>query len=488
MCGIIGCIDFSNDGNRGVAPLIVDGLSCLQHRGQDAVGVATFDHDNQMHFRRKKGMVREGFSEKSHVTELKGKCGIGHVRYPTSGNNVSKEYQPFYVNSPYGLLIAHNGNLSNAEQLKRELFENDKRHLNSHSDSEALLNVFAHALQTTDDFELAVKEVYERCDGAFSVVIMIIGVGIVAFRDKNGIRPLIYGHKKNDDGSNTWMVASESVALTSMGFTVSKDFKPGEAIFFDQRSNKISHYYHYDRNPLTPCVFEYVYLARPDSLIDQVSVYRTRLRMGKMLGEKIQREWGDKDIDVVIPVPDTSLPTALATAEHLGVKYREGLVKNRYVGRTFIMCDQDTRQQSIRRKLNILDFEFRGKNVLLVDDSIVRGNTSLQLVNLARSAGANKVYFASAAPEIKYQNVYGIDMPNRKQLIYNKANDESRTISEMINADDVIFQDLDDLKTSILLGPNCEFDDLECSVFDGQYVTGVDPATLSYVESTRSGG
>jgi amidophosphoribosyltransferase len=420
---------------------------------------------------------------------LKGHVGIGHVRYPTAGGAKSSEAQPFYVNSPYGICLAHNGNLTNYDELADLLIRQDRRHLATNSDSEVLLNVFAHELQirvngqpTPENIFDAVEAVHERCSGGYAIVAMIIGFGIVAFRDPNGIRPLVLG-ERDSDGHKDYMVASESVALDALQFERVRDVKPGECLYIENNGTLNSRSLPGEVRH-TPCIFEYVYFARPDSILDDLSVYKTRLRMGEQLAGKVVRDFPDHDIDVVIPIPDTSSTSALQVAYHLGVKYREGFIKNRYIGRTFIMPGQAERMQSVRRKLNAIDLEFRGKNVLLVDDSIVRGTTSQQIIKLAREAGANKVYFASAAPPVRYPNVYGIDMPAASELIANgRTNDE---IEEIIGADRLIYQDLHGLVRAVRHG-NSAITEFDTSCFSGEYVTGdVTPEYLSDLESRRN--
>ena len=424
-----------------------------------------------------------------HMLRLRGNMGIGHVRYPTAGCESSAEAQPFYVNSPYGITLAHNGNLVNAEALKDNLYREDLRHINTNSDSEVLLNVFAHELQqhgklklTEDDIFAAVAGVHRRCKGAYAAVALITGYGVVAFRDPYGIRPLVYGERKTPDGMD-FMVASESVALDVLGFDLIGDVKPGEAVFISMEGKLVTRQCA-DNPHYSPCIFEYVYLARPDSIIDDVSVYKARLRMGEKLADKIRRTIPDHDIDVVIPIPDTSRTAALQLANNLGVKYREGFIKNRYIGRTFIMPGQQQRKKSVRQKLNAIDLEFKGKNVLLVDDSIVRGTTSEQIIQMARDAGANKVYFASAAPPVRYPNVYGIDMPSKDELIANgRSVDE---IATAIGADWLVYQDLDDLIDAVHKGNN-SIESFDCSVFTGEYVTGdVSGHYLEHLEQLRS--
>ena len=469
--------------------MLYDGLTMLQHRGQDAAGIATLK-DNRVYLRKDNGMVRDVFLDK-HMMRLVGNFGIGHVRYPTAGTSSIAEAQPFYVNSPYGITLAHNGNLTNAEVLAKELYEIDRRHLNTDSDSEVLLNIFAHELQefdqpnlTPDDIFHALKAVYERCQGAYAVVAMIAGHGILAFRDPNGIRPLVYGQRKTEKGVE-YMVASESVALTALGFEVVRDVAPGEAIFIDLN------YQLYTKQCIaaakhTPCIFEYVYFARPDSIIDNISVHKARMRMGEKLAKHILKEWGENHgIDVVVPIPDTSRNSALELALHLNVKYREGFNKNRYIGRTFIMPGQSLRKKSVRQKLNAIPLEFKNRNVLLVDDSIVRGTTCYEIIQMARDAGAKNVFFASVAPPVIYPNVYGIDMPVKSELI-----SSGRTVDEVrqiIGADRLIFQDLDDLIHAVNNTKYSRVDSFDCSVFDGKYVAGnIDDAYLENLKTKRA--
>ncbi len=485
MCGIIGIV-----GKSPVNQGLYDGLTVLQHRGQDAAGIMTSDGD-RLHLRKDNGLVRDVFHTR-HMLRLKGNMGIGHVRYPTAGCSSSAESQPFYVNSPYGISLAHNGNLTNAETLKGDMFREDLRHINTNSDSEILLNVFAHELQRQgklridegDVFE-AITRVHKRVRGAYAAVAMIIGYGIVAFRDTHGIRPLVIGRRETPGGTE-WTVASETVAVDALGFERVRDLEPGEAVFIDVDGN-----FHSRRcaegSVYSPCIFEYVYFARPDSIIDGISVYKARLRMGERLARKILREWPQHDIDVVIPIPDTSRTSALQLSYELGVLYREGFIKNRYIGRTFIMPGQKQRKKSVRQKLNAIGLEFRGKNVLLVDDSIVRGTTSKQIIQMARDAGANKVYFASAAPPVRYPNVYGIDMPTTAELI-GHGRDEKQ-IAEAIGADWLIYQDLDDLISAVLYKDNKRVRQFDTSVFSGEYPTGdVTPEYLKQLEQCRSDG
>ncbi|HEX9878153.1 MAG TPA: amidophosphoribosyltransferase [Gammaproteobacteria bacterium] len=468
MCGIVGIV-----GHSPVNQAIYDAMTNLQHRGQDAAGIMT-EQDGQLHLRKNNGLVRDVFQQ-HHMLRLRGNMGIGHVRYPTAGSASLAEAQPFYVNSPYGICLGHNGNLINSEELKRLLFEIDRRHLNTGSDSEVLLNVFAHELGnlslgrglTPDAILDTVEAVHQRCSGGYAVVAMIIGVGIVAFRDPHGIRPAVLGIRETAQGIER-MVASESVALDALGFKLERDVKPGEGIFIDKRGELFSRE---QRNGAlySPCIFEFVYFARPDSVIDKLSVYKSRLRMGEALAAKILRLRPDHDIDVVIPIPDTSRTAAVQVAHELGLKYREGFMKNRYIGRTFIMPGQAQRAASIRQKLNAIDLEFAGKNVLLVDDSIVRGTTSKQIIDMAREAGAAKVYFASAAPPVRYPNVYGIDMPAASELVANGRSVEE--VRRIIGADWLVYQDLDDLVRAVH-HENSGIEAFDTSCFSGEYVTG----------------
>ena len=483
MCGVIGIV--SND---SVNQLIYDGLTILQHRGQDAAGIVTCDQQ-RLHLRKANGFVKDVFHTR-HMIKLRGNIGIGHVRYPTAGCASSAEAQPFYVNSPYGITMAHNGNLINAECLQDELFRTDRRYINTNSDSEVLLNVFAHELGEQrklnidhKDIFKAVEGVHRRCQGGYAAVGLIIGHGIIAFRDPHGIRPLVFGKKINSDGNTDYMVASESVALLSLGFELIRDVKPGEAIYISEQGQLFSQQCHAAAQ-LSPCIFEHVYFARPDSIIDGISVYKARLRMGKLLAKKILREWKKHDIDVVIPIPDTSRTAALPLAYELGVKYREGFVKNRYIPRTFIMPGQSMRKKSVRQKLNAIDLEFKGKNVLLVDDSIVRGTTSKQIIQMAREAGAKKVYFASASPPVRHPNVYGIDMPSVQELLAHNRTDEQ--VAELIGADKLIYQDLEDLIKAAQAG-NKHIKHFDSSCFNATYVTGnVDQDYLDNLEAQRN--
>ncbi|MBT8066295.1 MAG: amidophosphoribosyltransferase [Gammaproteobacteria bacterium] len=468
MCGVVGIVS-----KQAVNQDLYNALTVLQHRGQDAAGIVTWSEADGLAQRKSNGLVRDVFRHR-HMMRLTGNVGIGHVRYPTAGGSKSSEAQPFYVNSPYGICLAHNGNLTNFDELAALLIDEDRRHLSTNSDSEVLLNVFAHELQrvvngdpTPENIFDAVAAVHKRCTGGYAIVAMIIGFGIVAFRDPHGIRPLVLGERKAD-GHKDYMVASESVALDSLQFKRVRDVGPGECVFIE--NDGTLHARDYDGDTWhRPCIFEYVYFARPDTILDDLSVYKARLRMGEQLAGKIVRDFPDHDIDVVIPIPDTSRTSALQVAYHLGVKYREGFIKNRYIGRTFIMPGQAERAQSVRRKLNAIDLEFRDKNVLLVDDSIVRGTTSKQIIKLAREAGARKVYFASAAPPVRYPNVYGIDMPAASELIANGRTVEE--IQEKIGADRLIYQDLHGLIRSVRHG-NSAIREFDTSCFSGEYVTG----------------
>ncbi|PSV37925.1 MULTISPECIES: amidophosphoribosyltransferase [unclassified Photobacterium] len=482
MCGIVGIV-----GSTPVNQSIYDALTVLQHRGQDAAGICTLE-SNRFRLRKANGLVRDVFEAK-HMQRLQGNVGIGHVRYPTAGSSSASEAQPFYVNSPYGISLAHNGNLTNAADIRETLFEQAKRHVNTTSDSEILLNILANQLEHCPSYPIspeeifkAISEVHRIVKGAYAVVAMVIGHGLIAFRDPNGIRPLCIG-KREEQGKAEYMVASESVALDAVGFDFVRDIAPGEAVYITFDGQLFTQQCA-DNPQLNPCVFEFVYFARPDSFIDKVSVYGARLAMGTKLGEKIKREWADIDIDVVIPIPETSCDSALEIARTLDKPYRQGFVKNRYVGRTFIMPGQQMRRKSVRRKLNAIRSEFKDKNVLLVDDSIVRGTTSEQIIEMAREAGAKKVYLASAAPEIRFPNVYGIDMPSANELIAHGR--EVEEISNIIGADGLIFQDLQDLVDAVAEG-NPEIKLFETSVFNGNYVTGdVNQKYLEYLDSLRS--
>lgn len=485
MCGLVGIL-----GNEPVNQSLYDGLTVVQHRGQDSAGIITSDGD-RVFLRKDNGLVRDVFHTR-HMVQLQGTMGIGHVRYPTAGSDSRAEAQPFYVNSPFGIALGHNGNLTNADELRDELFEQYLRQLNTSSDSEILLNIFAHELRSAigdsrlraspKDLFAAVGGVFNRCKGAYAVVAMVVGVGIVAFRDPCGIRPLIYGTKNSDSGISH-MVASESVALDVLAYDRIRDIRPGEVMLIDMEG-KVHRSICAKESKYAPCIFEYVYLARPDSIIDDIPVYQTRMQMGKRLGEKLKRDWPDHDIDVIIPVPDTSRTAALEMAKLMKIPYREGFIKNRYIGRTFIMPGQAERKKSVRQKLNAIAAEFSDKNVLLVDDSIVRGTTSQKIIELAREAGAKKVYFASAAPPVRYPNVYGIDMPSSTELVASNRNSEE--ICNEIGADKLIYQCLDDLIAAVQ-ECNPEITEFDTSCFDGKYVTGdVTPEYLSRVDNLRN--
>jgi len=482
MCGIVGIV-----GKSSVNQALYDALTVLQHRGQDAAGIVTVD-DGVIHLRKDNGLVRDVFHTR-HMKRLTGQFGIGHVRYPTAGSSSSAEAQPFYVNSPFGIAFAHNGNLTNAHELKDEVAKVAKRHINTTSDSELLLNIIAHELQNCEGLNLtpeeifnAVSKVHLKIRGAYAVVAAIIGHGMLAFRDPFGIRPLSLGKRKTEFGDE-YMVASESVALDAVGFTFIRDVAPGEAIYVTESGEL--HTQQCAHQPISaPCIFEFVYFARPDSFIDGISVYASRVNMGRKLGQKIAKDWSHLDIDVVIPIPETSTDVALQIALELDKPYRQGFVKNRYIGRTFIMPGQTMRRKSVRRKLNAIPSEFKDKRVLLVDDSIVRGTTSEQIIEMARESGAKKVYFASAAPEIRFPNVYGIDMPSANELIaYGR---EIEQINDLIRADGLIFQDLNDLVDAVSeLNP--EIKRFETSVFDVNYITGdVDNAYLQRIDNMRN--
>ncbi|MEW6132461.1 MAG: amidophosphoribosyltransferase [Pseudomonadota bacterium] len=485
MCGVIGIA-----ANTPVNQLLYDGLMVLQHRGQDAAGIVTAE-GARFHMHKGQGLARDVFRTRD-MRNLLGNIGVAHVRYPTAGSASSPaESQPFYVNSPFGIVLGHNGNLTNTDELKRALFAEDLRHVNTNSDSEVLLNVLAHELQSNgragrldlNTIFKAVSGVHARCRGAYAVVALIAGYGLLAFRDPHGIRPLVIGVNENANPPE-YIIASESVAIDTLGFKILRDVLPGEAVFVDE--NRRLHSRQCAAAPaLNPCIFEYVYLARPDSVMDGISVYKTRLRMGVSLAEKIKREFIHLKIDVVIPIPDTSRPSALQLANHLGVPYREGFIKNRYIGRTFIMPGQALRKKSVRQKLNAIAEEFKGKNVLLVDDSIVRGTTSREIVQMARDSGAARVFFASAAPPVRYPNVYGIDMPTRAELLAFGRSDEE--IAREIGCDALIYQDLDALVEDVR-AENPAIRDFDTSCFDGRYITGdVTPEYLDYIEALRNG-
>lgn len=479
MCGVIGLVATSE-----VSQTLFDGLTVLQHRGQDAAGMATCQ-GSQFALCKGNGLVREVFHN-SYMQQLKGKMGIGHVRYPTAGTSSKAEAQPFYVNSPFGIMLVHNGNLTNTSQLQQELFYRCFRHLNTLSDSEVILNVFANELEQTnplthDNIFKAVQGVHQRCRGGYAIVAMIANVGLVAFRDPFGIRPLIMGQRQTALGREI-MVASESVALTSQGFTILDDVGPGEAVVITQDGTI------YQRScaknaQLSPCLFEYVYFARPDSVIDKISVYKVRMNIGKKLAAIIQKQWPLDDIDVIIPIPETSRHAALVLAQELKLEFREGFVKNRYLGRTFIMPGQAIRKKSVRQKLSVIESECRDKNVLLVDDSIVRGTTSQEIIQMAREAGARKVYFASAAPPIRYPNVYGIDTPCARELIAHEQSIDQ--IKHLIGADELIYLDLADL-INAARKENPSIVKFESAMFDGIYLTGDESDYLAMVSGRKT--
>jgi amidophosphoribosyltransferase len=468
MCGIVGVVS-----HGPVNQLIYDALLLLQHRGQDAAGIAT-SHGNTFSMHKANGLVRDVFRTRN-MRSLPGNSGIGQCRYPTAGSSSEEEAQPFYVNAPFGITLAHNGNLTNADQLKIEMFKNDRRHINTDSDSEVLLNVLAHEIQqSTSSFSLdphtlfnAVTALHKRVRGSYAVVAQVAGYGLLAFRDPYGIRPLCIGFNDTEKGPE-YLIASESVALEGLGFHFLRDVLPGEAIFIDN-DGKLYNQQCAESPVLNPCAFEFVYLARPDSVIDGASVYAARLKMGEYLAHKIRREFAAGDIDVVMPIPDSSRPSAMELAMTLNLDYREGFIKNRYIGRTFLMPGQAIRRKSVRQKLNAIGAEFKGKSVLLVDDSIVRGTTSREIVQMARDSGARRVIFASAAPPVKYPNVYGIDMPTRDELIAHNRTDEE--VCREITADALVYQDIEDMKRSIS-DINPMLKKFEASCFDGEYITG----------------
>jgi amidophosphoribosyltransferase len=484
MCGIVGIV-----GHTPVNQALYDGLTVLQHRGQDAAGIVTV-YENTFRLRKANGLVKDVFHTR-HMLRLQGTIGLGHVRYPTAGSSSSSEAQPFYANAPFGISLAHNGNLTNVEELKTWLFETARRHVNTTSDSEVLLNILAHELQqceglslTPDSIFNAIANLHRRVRGGYATAALIIGQGMVAFRDPNGIRPLVFGKRQTPQGTE-YMVASESVALDACDFEFVRDVAPGEAIYITEQGEFYSQ--QCAENPsYCPCIFEYVYFARPDSTIDKISVYASRVEMGKKLGKRIEEQWDDLDIDVVIPIPETSCDIALQIAQQLNIPYRQGFVKNRYIGRTFIMPGQAQRRKSVRRKLNAISAEFKDKNVLLVDDSIVRGTTSEQIIEMARNAGAKKVYFASAAPEIRFPNVYGIDMPSANELIAHGR--ELDDICALIGADKLIYQTIDDLVAAVGQA-NPEIKMFETSVFTGNYITNdIDQVYLERLDASRNDG
>jgi amidophosphoribosyltransferase len=470
MCGIVGVIS-----TRNVNQLLYDALLLLQHRGQDAAGIVTMQ-GTTTYMHKARGMVRDVFRTRN-MRALPGEAGLGQVRYPTAGNAYSEEEaQPFYVNAPFGIVLVHNGNLTNAAALKDELFAIDRRHINTESDTEVLINILAHELElaardlplTPAEIFKAVAAVHRRVRGSYAVVALIAGHGLLAFRDPFGIRPLCLGRGLGPDGAHEAMVASESVAIVGTGHAFVRDIAPGEAVFIDEQGTV--HAQQCAAKPQSwPCMFEYVYLARPDSVIDGISVYQARLNLGETLAQRLISTMPPSEIDVVIPIPESSRPSAMQLAHRIGKPYREGFVKNRYVGRTFIMPGQSVRKKSVRQKLNAIGLEFKGRNVLLVDDSIVRGTTSKEIVQMAREAGARKVYMASAAPPVRYPNVYGIDMPTKEELIAHGK--ELEEIRAFIGADALIYQDVAAMKR-VVAALNPKLDGFEASCFDGQYVTG----------------
>lgn len=482
MCGVVGVVSYGP-----VNQLIYDALLLLQHRGQDAAGIAT-NHGNTFSMHKANGLVRDVFRTRN-MRSLLGHSGIGQVRYPTAGTSSAEEAQPFYVNAPFGITLAHNGNLTNWEQLRAEMFKNDRRHINTNSDSEVLLNVLAHEIELAATGSLdpaavfkAVRQVHKRVRGSYGVVAQIADFGLIAFRDPFGIRPLCLGFSESDKGIE-YMIASESAALEGMGFKLLRDVAPGEAIFIDLEG-KLYNQQCAENPSLNPCAFEYVYFARPDSIIDGASVYAARLKMGEYLAEKIKKEFRSGEIDVVMPIPESSRPSTVELASKLNLEYREGFVRNRYIGRTFIMPGQETRSRSVRQKLNVNPSEFKGKSVLVVDDSIVRGTTSREIVQMARAAGARRVIFASAAPPVMYPNVYGIDMPTRSELIAHGRTEEE--VCREITADALVYQDLDGLRRSIM-DINPALKSLDASCFDGKYVTGdITPEYLNRLEMNRN--
>ncbi len=493
MCGIIGILAPSGQQAR---QQIYDGLLVLQHRGQDAAGIVTCDGE-RFHQRKSNGLVGDVFRQ-SHMDLLGGPMGIGHVRYPTAGGSSSAEAQPFYTNSPYGMALAHNGNLTNAQDLLHDLIHHDRRHVNTSSDSEVLLNILAteleraHATRIEGEIYLdcgdlfdAVERVHARVEGSYAAVTVLSGYGILAFRDPLGIRPLIHGVREDENGS-THVFASESVVLTALGCEIVSDVAPGEAVFVDENGRVLRRVCHPEPR-LSPCIFEHVYFARPDSVIDGISVYESRIRMGERLAKQILAKYPHHEIDAVMPIPDSGRISAMEVARTLGVEYREGFVKNRYVGRTFIMPGQKIRQDSVRKKLNPIPHEFAGKRVLLVDDSIVRGNTSRKIVQLARDVGAKEVFFASAAPPVLYPNVYGIDMPAKQEYIaHGKTNQE---ITEAIGADWLIYQTLEDLEAAVIDAGKGRVTQFDTSCFTGNYVCGtITTEYLAAVESIRNDG
>ena len=480
MCGIIAL--FNPDEN--VATSIYDGLIQLQHRGQDAAGISTLN-ENKMHLHKDTGLITEVFKSDKSKLNLIGNLGIGHVRYPTAGSNDVNDSQPFYTSNPVNITLAHNGTLTNSESIRKNLLKTHFCQFNTNSDSEALMHLFAYELYKTNFRKLntshvfrALKSIYEKCSGGFSVVALISGIGIVAFRDPNGIRPLSLGTK-----NKSYMIASESSALTALDFKAVEDIKPGEAIILNE-DGELMRKQVIRKSSHTPCLFEFVYFSRPDSSIDDISIHKSRLRMGDFLGDKILKEYPKLNVDVVIPIPDTSRTSAMQVAYKLGVKYREGFMKNRYIGRTFIMPGQRNRKRSVKQKLNPIEIEFKDKRVLLVDDSIVRGHTSKNIIKMVKKCGAKKVFLASASPPIRHQNIYGIDMPATTELVAHKRS--VKEIKRYIKADELIYQNLEDLKRSASIG-NPKITEFEDSVFTGNYRVGnITKDYLINLENTRS--
>ena len=480
MCGIVALFN----PNENVANSIYDGLIQLQHRGQDAAGISTLN-ENKIHLHKDTGLITEVFKSDKSKLNLIGNLGIGHVRYPTAGSNDVNDSQPFYTSNPVNITLAHNGTLTNSESIRKNLLKTHFCQFNTSSDSEALMHLFAYELYKTNFRKLntshvfrALKSIYEKCSGGFSVVALISGIGIVAFRDPNGIRPLSIGTK-----NKSYMIASESSALTALDFEAVEDIKPGEAIILNENGELIKRRV-VRKNTHTPCLFEFVYFSRPDSSIDDISIHKSRLRMGDFLGDKILKEYPKLNVDVVIPIPDTSRTSAMQVAYKLGVKYREGFMKNRYIGRTFIMPGQRNRKRSVKQKLNPIEIEFKDKRVLLVDDSIVRGHTSKNIVKMVKKCGAKKVFLASASPPIRHQNIYGIDMPATTELVAHKRS--VKEIKKYIKADELIYQNLEDLKRSASIG-NPKITEFEDSVFTGNYRVGnITKDYLVNLENTRS--
>lgn len=494
MCGIVGLL-LANQ-NEHVRQLLFDGLTVLQHRGQDAAGMVTAEN-RRLHLRKENGLVKDVF-QTHHMLELRGNVGVGHVRYPTAGSSSCAEAQPLYTNYPYGICVAHNGNLTNTSELAKVIRDEVMRHVNTDSDSELLLNIFAEALvkaKSTKDLNMtqaiftAMTSVMTQCKGGFAGMYFINGVGLVGFRDPHGIRPMVFGTRTSSNGKTDFVMASESVAIDTLSFNLARDIRPGEAIFVDSNTNEFHSQICAPTTSCTPCIFEYVYFARPDSIIDGISVYETRLKMGEKLAEKVMKKYSDHDIDVVIPIPDTARTSALQAAYRLGCPFREGFIKNRYIARTFIMPGQETRKKSVRLKLNTIKSEFAGRNVLLVDDSIVRGTTAREIVQMARDSGARKVYFSSAAPPIRYPNIYGIDIPTRHELIAFERDEES--VSKKIGCDWVVYQELSDLEDAVSeCSPKGEahLDSFDTSCFSGIYATGeqIDDEYFSNLHTLRN--